>query len=86
MDVLPVAGDDDHHDGDDGERDRPRPGDGEGASGEPQGEQDLVRGVGHGAQCVAGEDGQGEPLGKEGLAEPIAAHRATDEETLDESS
>ena len=57
-----------------------------GASGQAEGQQDLVGRVGDGAERVAGKDGESELLGEQGLAEMIAAHRAADEDALDESS
>ena len=86
MHVLPVGRDDDEHDEDDGEGDLPRVGVGEGAAGEAEHQQDLVGGVGDRRQRVAGEDRQGQLLGQEGLAEPVAAHRAAEEQPLEDTS
>ena len=70
---------------DDGERDLPRRRERERAAGQPERQEDLVGGVGHRGERVAGEDGEREALGEEGLAEPVAAHRAAEDHALDDT-
>jgi hypothetical protein len=84
--VLAVGRDDDDHDEDDGDRDLPAVRHGERATRQAEHEHDLVRCVGHGRERVTREDRQREPLGQECLAELVAAHRATDEEALEQRS
>jgi hypothetical protein len=43
-------------------------------------DQDLLRGVGHGGERVAGEDRQREPLGQQGLTDPVGADGPADDE------
>ena len=71
---------------DDGEGDLPRVRQGQGATREAQGQQDLVGRVGHRRQRVAGEDGQRQLLGQQGLAEAVAAHRAAEQHPFDDTS
>jgi hypothetical protein len=82
VDVLAVGRDDhQHHRGDD-QADLP----GEGVGREPgdaQGQEDLVRCVGHRGQRVTGEHRQRDPLRQQGLAQPVAAHRPADEQPFD---
>jgi len=54
-----------------------------GQSPEGQHLEDLLGGVGDRGQRVGGEDGQGDPLGQQGLAQIVAAHRASDQYALD---
>ena len=86
MDVLPVAHDDDGHDDDHREGDLPRVGQRQGAAGQAERQEDLVRGVGHRGERVTGEHREREPLREEGLAEPVAAHRAAQDHALDDTS
>ena len=50
-----------------------------------EGQEDLVGGVGDRGQGVAGEHRQRQALGEEGLAEPVAAHRAAEDHALDDT-
>jgi hypothetical protein len=80
--VLPVGRDDDHHHERDREPDLPGERVG-GEAGHPEHEEDLVRGVGDRGECVTGEDREGDPLGEQGLAEAVAAHRAAQQQALE---
>ena len=84
--VLPVGRHDDDHDEDDGDGDLPAVRHREGAAGEPEHEHDLVGRVRHGREGVAREDRQGESLGQQRLAQLVAAHRATEEKSLEQRS
>jgi hypothetical protein len=82
MDVLPVGRHDDEHHGGDDERDLPRERIG-GEAGDSEGQEELVRCVRDRRQRIAGEHRQGDPLRQQGLAEPVAVHRAADQQPLD---
>jgi len=84
--VLAVAQDHDTHDDDHREGDLPRVGQREGATAQAEGQQDLVGGVRHRGQGVAGEDRERQLLRKERLAEAVAAHRAAEDHALDDTS
>ena len=51
--------------------------------GDAEGQEDLVRGVGHRGQRVAGEHRQRDPLGQQRLVQPVAAHGAAEQEPLE---
>ncbi len=78
---LPVRRDDGDHDRRDGEPD-PRCVGVRRDAGEAQGEEDLLRGVGHRRQRVTGEDRQRHALGHQRLAEPLTAHGPADDQPL----
>jgi hypothetical protein len=78
---LPVGGDDDdqqrdHADG------QPRREVQHPQAAQSEHEDDLLGRVGHGAEWIRAEDGEGEPLRQEGLAEPVGAQGAADEQAL----
>jgi len=78
---LAVRRDDDREQRDDADRD---PG-GEveqGKATEAEDQDDLLGGVGDGAQRVGAEDRQREPLGQQRVAEPVAPQRATDDDSV----
>ena len=82
--VLAVRRDHDDHDEHDRDRDAPAVGGDERPAGETEHEHDLVGRVGHRRERVAREDREREPLGQKGLPELVAAHRATEEEALEQ--
>jgi len=84
VDVLAVGRHHHEHDGHDDETDLPRVGRGKGAAGNGQGEEDLVRRVGNRRECIAGEHRERDPLGEQGLSQPVTAHGPTDEEPFDD--
>jgi hypothetical protein len=81
-DVLPVAGHDRQQDDDDGETD-PRRHRVRGDTGDRQGQEDLLGGVGDRRHGVGGEHGEGDPLREQGAGQAVAALRSSDHEPLE---
>ncbi len=77
--VLPVGGDDREHQDDDRERDPGAEVVGR-QTGYGEDEQHLAGCVRHRGQRVGGEDGEGDPLREEGLAELVAAQGPPDQD------
>ena len=82
MHILPVGG---HHGEQHGHDGQPHPGrqDDGGDARQRQGQQDFVRRIGHGGQCIRGEDRQGNALGQQGVGQPLAPVGPADEHPLE---
>ena len=81
--VLPVGGHHDQHQHPDGQRDPRRVAGEQRDAADRQHDQDLLGGVGHGGERVAGEHREGYPLRQQCVAEFVALHGAPDQHPLD---